>query len=31
MLVMRDGFKKERRTCYSCGRVDDTLVPRKDG
>jgi hypothetical protein len=28
MLVMRSGFKKERRTCYSCGRVDDALVPR---
>jgi hypothetical protein len=29
VLLMRDAFKKTQRTCYSCGRVDDALVPRK--
>jgi hypothetical protein len=29
MLVVSDQFKRERRTCYTCGRVEDALVPRK--
>jgi hypothetical protein len=29
IVVVSDQFKRERRTCYSCGRVEDTLVPRK--